>query len=120
MQRAGFRSHFKGYVYVVPPPEQANLAAATEAGPQRSVQFRDVPDEICIVPESLQAARSLAASETQASSCMRKSPSDKFLPHPEVPANLLTRAETRQFVAEFGARNVTYGLSLQHYASQPN
>jgi hypothetical protein len=106
VKKAGFKSHFKGYVYVVPPPEQANLAAK-EAGPQRSVQFRDMPEEICLVPESLQAARSLAASETQASSCMRKSPSDKFLSHPELPECILTRTQTREFAADFVARNVT-------------
>ncbi len=59
VRKAGFNKHFKGYVHVVPPPEQANLATAKEAGPQRSVRFRDVPDEICLVPESHSGACSL-------------------------------------------------------------
>jgi hypothetical protein len=107
VRKAGFNKHFKGYVHVAPPPEQANLATAKEAGPQRSVRFRDVPDEICLVPESLGPVRSLAASETPASSCMRKGQSDKFLSHPELPECILTRTQTREFAADFADRNVT-------------
>ena len=112
------KAGFSGYVHVVDPPEPAylNLATAVEADPPKRIQFCDVPTEPGAVPAPQQRDLSEAAFQTPVSSAMRQGPSDKFLPHPELPENLLTREGTRKFVADFKSRDVTSDwLKLTEY-----